>query len=91
VANALAEDDLGKAPMTDVVFPQMSKENADAEGVVSTWFVADGDQVTAGQLIAEVQVDKVSADLPAPAAGTIHLLVPEEEATTQGTTLARIE
>ncbi|HET7280112.1 MAG TPA: lipoyl domain-containing protein [Dermatophilaceae bacterium] len=77
--------------MTDVLFPQMSKENPDAEGVVSTWFVADGDQVTAGQLIAEVQVDKVSADLPAPVAGTIHVLVPEEEATKQGAALARIE
>jgi pyruvate/2-oxoglutarate dehydrogenase complex dihydrolipoamide acyltransferase (E2) component len=77
--------------MTDVLFPQMSKEDPNAEGVVSTWFVADGEQVSAGQLLAEVQVDKVAAEVPAPVAGTIRLLVGEDEATTQGTALARID
>jgi pyruvate/2-oxoglutarate dehydrogenase complex dihydrolipoamide acyltransferase (E2) component len=77
--------------MTDVLFPPMSKERSDAEGVVSTWFVADGERVTAGQLLAEVQVDKVAADVQAPASGTIRLLVAEDEAVTQGSAVARIE
>jgi pyruvate/2-oxoglutarate dehydrogenase complex dihydrolipoamide acyltransferase (E2) component len=31
--------------VTDIVFPAMSQDKADAEGVVATWFVADGDTV----------------------------------------------
>lgn len=77
--------------MTDVVFPALSEENPDAEGVLVTWFVSDGSAVAADQLIAEVQVDKVSAEVNAPAAGTVHLLVKEEEAVRQGAPIARID
>ena len=72
-------------------FPALSKETPDAEGVVSTWFVTDGEMVAKDQLIAEVQVDKVSAEVPAPATGTIRLLVAEEAIVTQGMVVARIE
>jgi len=77
--------------MTEVVFPSLSKENPDAEGVLATWFVSDGGAVAAEQLIAEVQVDKVSAEVSAPAGGTVHLLVKEEEAVRQGAVIARID
>lgn len=77
--------------MTDVVFPSLSKERPDAEGVVATWFVTDGQAVTEGQLLAEVQVDKVSVEVPAPATGVVRLLVTEGAATRQGIALARIE
>ena len=77
--------------MTEVVFPSLSKENPDAEGVLATWFVSEGSAVVADQLIAEVQVDKVSAEVSAPAAGTVHLLVKEEEAVRQGAVIARID
>jgi hypothetical protein len=36
--------------VTDVRFPQLSEEQPDAEGVLATWFVSDGDQVATGQL-----------------------------------------
>lgn len=77
--------------MTEVPFPALSRERPGAEGVVSTWFVADGEQVAADQLIAEVQVDKVAAEVPAPRAGVVHLLVAEEATVTQGTPIARID
>lgn len=77
--------------MIDITFPALSKETPDAEGIVATWFVADGETVKKDQLIAEVQVDKVSAEVPAPAAGTVRLLVAEEAVVTQGTVIARIE
>jgi pyruvate/2-oxoglutarate dehydrogenase complex dihydrolipoamide acyltransferase (E2) component len=77
--------------MTDVPFPALSKETPDAEGILSTWFVSEGAAVAADQLIAEVQVDKVAADVLAPVAGTVHLLVAEEDTVTQGTPIARIE
>jgi pyruvate/2-oxoglutarate dehydrogenase complex dihydrolipoamide acyltransferase (E2) component len=77
--------------MTDVVFPALSKENPDAEGVLATWFVSEGDTVSADQLVAEVQVDKVSAEVLAPAGGVVHLLVEEEAAVKQGEPVARID
>jgi pyruvate/2-oxoglutarate dehydrogenase complex dihydrolipoamide acyltransferase (E2) component len=77
--------------VTEVPFPPLSKEKPDTEGILSTWFVSDGAAVAADQLIAEVQVDKVSADVVAPVAGTIHLLVAEEAVVTQGAPIARID
>lgn len=77
--------------MTDVLFPSLSEEKPDAEGVLATWFVTEGSAVAGDQLIAEVQVDKVSAEVLAPKAGTVHLLVEEEAAVRQGEPIARIE
>ena len=77
--------------MTDVRFPALSEKQPDAEGVLSTWFVSDGEAVQQDQLIAEVQVDKVAAEVPAPHAGVITLLVKEDDAVVQGTPIARID
>lgn len=77
--------------MTEVMFPALSKERPAALGVLATWFVRDGERVAADQLLAEVQVDKVSVEVPAPAAGIIHLLVDEEAEVPQGTPIARID
>jgi pyruvate/2-oxoglutarate dehydrogenase complex dihydrolipoamide acyltransferase (E2) component len=69
----------------------MSKEEPDAEGVVGTWFVNHGETVVAGQVIAEVQVDKVSQDIEAPVAGVVFQLVAEGVGLRQGEPLARID
>jgi len=45
----------------------------------------------ADQVLAEVQVDKVSADVLAPVAGTVRLLDDEEAEVPQGTPIARID
>jgi pyruvate/2-oxoglutarate dehydrogenase complex dihydrolipoamide acyltransferase (E2) component len=76
--------------VTDVPFPNLSVKDPDAEGVLATWFVTDGDEVAEGDLIAEVAVDKVDVEITAPAAGLISLLVEEGDVTTQGTPIARI-
>lgn len=77
--------------MTDVVFPALNESDPEAEGVLATWYVADGDQVTEGQLVADVQVDKVDAEVVAPAAGTVRLLVAEDDPVRQGAPIARVE
>lgn len=77
--------------MTDVPFPPLSEKTPDAEGVLSTWFVSDGDSVSADQLLAEVQVDKVSAEVPAPSGGVVRLLVEEDAVVRQGVPIARID
>ena len=76
---------------TEVPFPMMSQDEPDAEGVVGTWFVNEGETVAAGQLIAEVQVDKVSQDLEAPAGGVFHPVVAEGVGVRQGELIARID
>ena len=76
--------------MAEVLFPAMSKDDPDAEGVVSTWFVSDGDQVQEGELIAEVAVDKADMEIVAPEAGTISILVTEDQAVTQNSPIASI-
>lgn len=69
----------------------MSKDDPTAEGVVGTWFVNHGENVSVGQVIAEVQVDKVSQDVEAPVAGVMHQLVAEGVGITQGEMIARID
>lgn len=76
--------------MTDVIFPVLAKDKPDLEGVVSTWFVDDGATVSAGQLLAEVMVEKASVEVPAPVAGVVHLEVEEEAAVAQGAVIATI-
>jgi pyruvate/2-oxoglutarate dehydrogenase complex dihydrolipoamide acyltransferase (E2) component len=77
--------------MTDVVFPPLSTQRPDAEGVVTRWFVADGERVTAGQLVAEVQVDKVDAEVEAPAGGLLRIVVAEDGVARQGEVIGRVE
>ena len=76
--------------MAEILFPAMSENDPEAEGVVSTWFVADGDEVQEGDLIAEVAVDKADMEIVAPQAGTISILVDEDRAVTQNSPIASI-
>lgn len=76
--------------MAEILFPAMSENDPEAEGVVSTWFVADGDEVQEGDLIAEVAVDKADMEVVAPQAGTISILVGEDQAVTQNSPIASI-
>ncbi len=73
-----------------IQFPVVSNEPG-ATGVVATWFSRDGEAVAAGQVIAELQVDKVSYDVEAPEAGVLRTLVAEEAEVTQGERIAVIE
>ncbi len=75
--------------MSDVLFPSMS-DDADATGVVVTWFVDNGDEVAQDALIAEVAIEKVDQEVLAPASGVISLLVAEDQEVSQGSVIATI-
>lgn len=75
--------------MTDVLFPLMSGKE-DATGVIVTWFVESGDQVTPATLIAEVAVDKVDAEVYPDTTGVITLLVEENTEVPQSAVIAQI-
>ena len=72
-----------------MIFPKMSAA-ADATGVVVTWFVDSGDEVTPSTLIAEVAVDKVDAEIYPETSGTITVLVDEAAEVPQGSVIATI-
>jgi pyruvate dehydrogenase E2 component (dihydrolipoamide acetyltransferase) len=60
------------------------------EAVVTAWFVDDGDPCSEGLLIAEVQAEKVSAEVEAPAAGYVIDRVPVNDPVLQGSPICRI-
>lgn len=76
--------------ITEVPFPSIPGSTS-TEGVVGTWFVNHGETVATGQVIAEVQVDKISLDVAAPVAGTMYQLVAEGVAIKPGEPMARID
>ncbi|MGQ4556122.1 biotin/lipoyl-containing protein [Halobellus sp. GM3] len=49
------------------------------EGVVVNWFVSEGTNVDDGESLCEVQIEKVSLDVYAPAGGTLAEIVCEED------------
>ncbi|MHA7199733.1 lipoyl domain-containing protein [Arthrobacter alkaliphilus] len=75
--------------MSDVLFPRLSTAD-DATGVIVSWFVDTGDEVTPKTLIAEVAVDKVDAEVYPEIAGTITLLVEEEAEVPLGSIIASV-
>src|SRR6266545_7059572 len=54
---------------TDVVMPQMGESIA--EGTIVRWIKKVGDEVARDEPLFEISTDKVDAEIPAPAAGTI--------------------
>ncbi len=77
--------------MTEVPFPALNQSDPAAVGVLATWYVQEGEAVAAGQLIAEVQMDKVDAEVTAPAEGVIRLAAAEGAEVAQGTAIAFID
>ena len=74
----------------EVKFPILSRQVPDTEGVLATWFVSDGQFVKQDELIAEVQVEKVSAEVKAPVSGRIRLLAKEQDVVSQNSVIALI-
>lgn len=73
----------------DVVMPQLGETVR--EGTISAWRKQVGDKVSPDEPLFEVETDKVTVDVPAPAAGVlVEILVPVGERVEVGTKLAVI-
>jgi 2-oxoglutarate dehydrogenase E2 component (dihydrolipoamide succinyltransferase) len=55
---------------TEVVMPQMGESIA--EGTITRWLVKVGDKVERDQPLFEISTDKVDAEIPSPASGTLQ-------------------
>ena len=74
----------------DVIMPQMGESIA--EGTLSRWLKAVGDEVKRDEPIFEISTDKVDAEIPAPAAGVLaEILVQQGETVAVQTVVARLE
>jgi pyruvate dehydrogenase E2 component (dihydrolipoamide acetyltransferase) len=63
----------------DVLMPQMGESIA--EGTVSRWMKKVGDKVDRDEPLLEISTDKVDAEIPSPAAGTLIEILAQEGAT----------
>ena len=67
---------------TDVVMPQMGESIA--EGTITKWLKNVGDHVDRDEPLFEISTDKVDAEIPAPAAGTLTEIKFKEGETGRG-------
>ena len=65
----------------DVMVPTLGESVTEA--TVSTWFKAVGDAVTQDEMLCELETDKVSVEVPAPASGTLTEILAPEGATVE--------
>jgi 2-oxoglutarate dehydrogenase E2 component (dihydrolipoamide succinyltransferase) len=74
----------------DVIMPQMGESIA--EGTLTKWLKQVGESVERDEDLFEISTDKVDADIPSPASGTLVEVLVDEGATVEvNTVVARIE
>src|SRR5918992_309201 len=79
-----------RATSVQITMPQMGESVT--EGTVLGWLKQVGDRVEADEPLVEVSTDKVDAEVPAPAAGTLVKIVANADETVQvGSVLGEID
>jgi pyruvate dehydrogenase E2 component (dihydrolipoamide acetyltransferase) len=74
--------------MPEVVMPRLS--DSMEEGTIVRWLKQDGERVSEGEPLAEVETDKATVTFDADAEGTLHILVGEGETVPIGKPIAQI-
>ena len=75
--------------MIDVMVPTLGESVAEA--TVATWFKKPGDAVAQDEMLCELETDKVSVEVPSPAAGVLsEILAPEGSTVAANARLATI-
>jgi 2-oxoglutarate decarboxylase len=79
-----------RATSVEITMPQMGESVT--EGTVLGWLKQVGDRVEADEPLVEISTDKVDAEIPAPASGTLVSIAAEADETVQvGSVLGEIE
>ena len=73
---------------TDVVMPQMGESIF--EGTITKWLKQPGDKVQRDEPLFEISTDKVDAEIPAPASGTLQEIKIQAGATVQVNTVVGV-
>ena len=74
-------EDGGEGEKIDVMVPTLGESVTEA--TVATWFKNVGDTVAQDEMLCELETDKVSVEVPAPAAGTLSEILAEEGSTVE--------
>ncbi len=75
--------------LIDVKLPQFGMGMT--EGTIVAWHKAEGDQVTEGEPLADVEAAKATSEIAAPASGTlVQILTPLDETVPVHSVIARI-
>src|SRR4051812_50201535 len=61
------------------------------EGILSRWLKKDGDAVRADEPVVELETDKATQEVVAPAAGRLRVAVPEGATVQVGSVIGRVE
>src|SRR3954462_9152955 len=73
---------------TDIVMPQMGESIA--EGTITKWLKNVGDHVERDEPLFEISTDKVDAEIPSPAAGTLTEIKFKEGETVEVNTVVAV-
>src|ERR1043165_9377375 len=73
---------------TEVVMPQMGESIA--EGTITKWLKSVGDKVERDEPLFEISTDKVDAEIPSPAAGTLTEIKHQEGETVEINTVVAV-
>src|SRR4051812_15040160 len=83
------EEPEGEAAVVDIVMPAMGESVA--EGTILEWAKQPGDAIDADETLVEISTDKVDAEVPAPASGTLtEVLADAGDTVTVGQVIARM-
>ncbi|HEV2786921.1 MAG TPA: lipoyl domain-containing protein, partial [Solirubrobacteraceae bacterium] len=63
--------------MTEIVMPRLS--DSMEEGTILKWLKSDGEPVTRGEPLAEIETDKATLTYEADAAGVLSIVAPAGE------------
>lgn len=74
---------------TDIVIPALGESIT--EGVIASWLIADGQFVERDQPVLELETDKITMELPAPAAGTVSHKAAEGDTVQVGSVVGAID
>jgi 2-oxoglutarate dehydrogenase E2 component (dihydrolipoamide succinyltransferase) len=74
--------------MIEVTIPPLGESVS--QGIIVSWLKKDGDLVHADESLLELETDKASVEIPAPAAGRLEIVQPEGAEVSVGTVVARI-
>jgi 2-oxoglutarate dehydrogenase E2 component (dihydrolipoamide succinyltransferase) len=74
---------------TDIVIPALGESIT--EGVIASWLVAEGEHVDRDQPVLELETDKITMELPAPASGVVSHKAAEGDTVEVGAVVGGID
>src|SRR6478736_5544295 len=87
--HAAEGEPVGEATVIEIEMPAMGESVS--EGTILEWAKSPGDSIEDGETIVEISTDKVDAEVPAPAAGTLtETLAEAGDTVTVGQVIARM-